>query len=148
MEIKVTVELGPKTFALLNGFNAQVVGAEKENITVEKVEADEAAPTEKPKQTRTRTSKAKEEAAETSKETATTKVEAFEDLDDDAKLEAIKAEVTKHTKKGKSADIKALLLGFDANRASELAPEDYDAFYDAVKRYGAGESVDDIVGLN
>ncbi|EYA03611.1 hypothetical protein M126_3500 [Bacteroides fragilis str. S6L3] len=65
-------------------------------------------------------------------------------MDDDAKLEAIKAEVTKHTKKGKSADIKFLLANFDAGRASELSTEQYDAFFDAITRYGAGEAATDI----
>ena len=69
-------------------------------------------------------------------------------MDDDAKLEAIKTEVTKHTKKGKSADIKFLLANFDAGRASELATEDYDAFFDAITRYGKGENVDKIFPSN
>jgi hypothetical protein len=147
MEIKVTVELGPQTFALINGFSAS---------TTKTAVTEEVAPlVEKPKQPRTRaTAKVEPVQEEAPKEVAApveeapTKSETFADLDDDAKLDAIKAEVTKHTKKGKSADIKALLGGFDANRASELAPEDYDAFYDGVKRYGAGESVDDIIGLD
>lgn len=140
MDVKVTVnvELGPNTLALLsNGFSPSVAKAPKQEE-----KAEEAQPAEKPKTTRTRASKPKEEAAEAP---VKKEAEAFEDMDDDAKLEAIKAEVTKHTKKGKSADIKALLGGFDAARASELAPEDLESFYDAVKRYGAGETVDDIL---
>lgn len=154
MEIKVTVELGPQTFALINGFStAKALEMPKQVVET----AEEVAPlAEKPKQTRTRaTAKVepsqdeapKEVAAPVEEVPASTKPETFTDLDDDAKLDAIKAEVTKHTKKGKSADIKALLGGFNANRASELASEDYDAFFDGVKRYGAGESVDDIIGL-
>lgn len=79
-----------------------------------------------------------------SKPAAAAEKPAFSDLDDDAKLEAIKAEVTKHTKKGKSADIKFLLANFDAGRASELSTEQYDAFFDAITRYGAGEAATDI----
>ena len=137
MEIKVTVELGPQTQALFNGFNTAKA--------VETPKAEVAPQAEKPKPTRTRATAPK---AEPVQDEAPKKSESFEDLDDDAKLEAIKAEVTKHTKKGKSADIKALLGGFDANRASELSADDYDAFFNAVKRYGAGESVDDIIGLD
>lgn len=70
---------------------------------------------------------------------------AFEELDEEAQLEEIKVQVTKHTKKGKSADIKTLLSGFGANRASELATSDYQGFYDAVARYSAGEDVNEIV---
>lgn len=153
MEIKVTVELGPQTFALINGFNAAKVVDTTKAVEAPNQAAEEVAPAEKPKQTRTRaTSKAEAPATEEAPKVEAAKAKdeptAFRDMDDDAKLEAIKAEVTKHTKKGKSADIKALLGGFDANRASELAPEDYNGFMDAVKRYGAGESVDDIIGLD
>lgn len=138
VNVKVTVELGPQTLALLtNGIIAQPA----KKATEEKVEAvEEVAETEKPKTTRTRATSKKAEPKQDAP--------AFEDLDEDAQLEAIKAEVTKHTKKGKSADIKALLSGFDAGRASELDPATYGDFMDAVKRYGAGESVDDIIGLD
>ncbi|MDL1914137.1 MAG: hypothetical protein FDW93_06420 [Bergeyella sp.] len=130
MEIKVIVELGTKTFDLINGFK---LPAEKTvPVVAEKPVEKAAAPvvTEKPKRVR-----AKAEEID------------FASLDDDARLEAIKTEVTQHTKKGKSADIKALLNSFDAGRASELSPEDYEGFYNAVKRYGAGESVESIINL-
>lgn len=69
---------------------------------------------------------------------------AFEDLDADAQLEALKAHVTKHTKKGKSADIKALLSNFGSDRVSTLEAEHYLDFNDVLNRYSAGESVEDI----
>lgn len=57
------------------------------------------------------------------------------------KFEYIKDEVTKHLKRGKSADIKHLLSLFKANCISELAHKDYDAFYDVIKQYGRGEII-------
>ena len=138
VNVTVTVELGPKTIALLTG-GLEMPASAKPVKEVAKSEPAKEEVAEKPKATRTRTTskaKAKEEAPD------------FGELDEDAQLEAIKAEVTRHTKKGKSADIKALLAHFDAGRASELAPEVYPGFFDAIKRYGAGESVDDITSLD
>lgn len=143
-EVKVTVDLGEKTLALLTGgmvVNTPTPKVEpkaealKDETAAPKPEAPKAEP-EKP----TRTRRTKEQIAAEEAQTAN----GWDDMDDDAKLEAIKAEVTKHTKKGKSADIKFLLSNFDAGRASELAPEDYDAFFDAITRYGKGESVEKI----
>lgn len=141
-EVKVTVDLGEKTVALLTGGIAiantvkeSIAEAPKEETAAPKAEAIKAEP-EKP----TRTRRTKEQIAAEEAQTAN----GWDEMDDDAKLEAIKAEVTKHTKKGKSADIKFLLAQFEAGRASELAPEDYDAFFDAITRYGKGESVDKI----
>lgn len=71
--------------------------------------------------------------------------EDFNELDEDAQLDAIKKEVTKHTKKGKTSDIKQLLGLFDVAKASDLDPATYGEFYDLVKRYGAGETAEDIV---
>lgn len=147
-EVKVTVDLGEKTLALLSGGIAIANNAKvKEPIAVEaaKPEApkeETAAPKpEAPKaEPEKRTRRTKEQIAAEEAQTAN----GWDEMDDDAKLEAIKAEVTKHTKKGKSADIKFLLSNFDAGRASELAPEDYDAFFDAITRYGKGESVETI----
>lgn len=137
MEVRVTVELGPLTLALFtNGLAAAQVQAPAQTKEVKTAEVKEVA------------TQAEEEKPKRTRSASKPKTEDFESLDDDAKLEAIKAEVTKHTKKGKSADIKALLAGFDANRASELEADNYNAFFDAVKRYGAGESVEDIVGLD
>lgn len=137
VNVKVVVDLGEKTVALLTG--GMAVNAPIQKVT-SKVEAPKAeaikAESEKP----TRTRRTKEQIAAEEVQTAN----GWDEMDDDAKLEAIKAEVTKHTKKGKSADIKFLLAQFEAGRASELAPEDYDAFFDAITRYGKGESVDNI----
>ena len=144
VNVKVTVDLGEKTVALLTGgmvANTPTPKVEpkaeapKEETAAPKPEAPKAEP-EKP----TRTRRTKEQIAAEEAQTAN----GWDEMDDDAKLEAIKAEVTKHTKKGKSADIKFLLSNFDAGRASELAPEDYDAFFDAITRYGKGESVEKI----
>lgn len=71
--------------------------------------------------------------------------EDFNELDEDAQLDAIKKEVTKHTKKGKTSDIKQLLGLFDVAKASDLDPATYGEFFDLVKRYGAGETAEDIV---
>lgn len=71
-------------------------------------------------------------------------VVAFEDLDEEAQLEALKAHATKHTKKGKTADIKALVANYGAERVSDLDPEYYVEFNDVLTRYSDGESVEDI----
>lgn len=145
--VNVNIELGQQTMAFLTrGFmatNAKLVSTEKvekvkpESIAKPEVPAKPAAPAAPAATTRTQRPAASKPAAAAEKP-------AFSDLDDDAKLEAIKAEVTKHTKKGKSADIKFLLANFDAGRASELSTEQYDAFFDAITRYGAGEAATDI----
>ena len=130
-EVKVTFEAGETIKALMSGFmQPRVINlpnkedekpAATQKPAVEKPAAEKTAATPKPKQ-------------ETS----------FEKMNDDAKLEAIKAEVTKQTKNKKGADIKFMLAQFDANRASELAPEHYNDFYAAILRYGKGEAVTDI----
>lgn len=155
MEIKVTVELGQKTVDLLQNLLNNAPAAKSGSVTETKATAQEAgtadlftqeaATEEKPEAPkRTRRSKAEIEADKAAEEKVTVKDEpaGFADMDEDAQLEAIKAEVTRNTKKGKSADIKALLAFFDAGRASELAADQYPDFYDMVKRYSAGETVD------
>jgi hypothetical protein len=136
VQVNVTVELGPKTLALLTGVGVAPAAPAK-SVTEEAPKAEP----EKPKAEAPKAPKATAPAKPKKEEAP-----AFEDLDEDAQLEAIKAEVTKHTKKGKSADIKALLAAYDAGRASELAPEQYADFFNAVVRYGKGESVEDITG--
>lgn len=135
--VNVNIELGQQTMAFLTrGFmatSAKLVGTEK----VEEAKPESLAKPEVP-------AKPAAPAATTKTQRPAASKPAFSDLDDDAKLEAIKAEVTKHTKKGKSADIKFLLANFDAGRASELSTEQYDAFFDAITRYGAGEAATDI----
>ncbi len=145
-EVRLVLEPSATLVAMFGGVTANKVErvapkaepeAPKEEVAPPaKDEAKPEAQPEKPARTR----RTKEQIA--AEEAAT--ANAWDDMDDDAKLEAIKSEVTKHTKKGKSADIKFLLSNFDAGRASELAPEDYDAFFDAITRYGNGESVDKI----
>lgn len=145
VNVKVTVDLGEETVALLTGgmvVNAPTPKVEpkaeapKEETAAPKPEAPKADVSKTEPEKRTR--RTKEQIAAEEAQTAN----GWDEMDDDAKLEAIKAEVTKHTKKGRSADIKFLLSNFDAGRASELAPEDYDAFFDAITRYGKGESVE------
>lgn len=126
-EVKVTFEAGETLKALMSGFMQPVV--------IEKpVVAEKPAAVEKPVTT---------QKAVVEKPAPKGKA-SFEELDDAAKLEAIKAEVTKQTKNKKGADIKFMLAQFDANRASELAPEHYNDFYAAILRYGKGEAVTDI----
>lgn len=154
-EVKVTFEAGESLKSLLAGLanpavainpvaanpvtaievSKPMAGPSKEE-PAPKPEAPKADTAEKP----TRTRRTKEQIAAEEAQTAN----GWGDMDDDAKLEAIKAEVTKHAKKGKSADIKFLLSNFDAGRASELDPKDYDAFFDTITRYGKGESVEKI----
>lgn len=138
--LKVDVNLGERTLAFLNGI---FTGATAAKVVTESKPAETVKDAPKPAAPAAPVAPAKAQRATAPKPAALEKP-AFSDLDDDAKLEAIKAEVTKHTKKGKSADIKFLLANFDAGRASELAPEQYDAFFDAITRYGAGEAVTDI----
>lgn len=149
VNVNVTVDLGDRTMSLLSGVMATNKALIETTNTVNNVlkkyedapKAVEAAPAPKPEPEKpVRTRRTKEQIAADEARTA----DSWDGLDDDAKLEAIKAEVTKHTKKGKSADIKALLSQFDARRASELNPDDYDAFFDAITRYGEGESVEAI----
>ncbi|MFK2383278.1 hypothetical protein ACIXN7_05730 [Bacteroides fragilis] len=142
--VNVNIELGQQTMAFLTrGFmatSAKLLSTEK----VEEVKPESLAKPEVPAKPAAPAATTKTPRPAASKPAAAAEKPAFSDLDDDAKLEAIKAEVTKHTKKGKSADIKFLLANFDAGRASELSTEQYDAFFDAITRYGAGEAATDI----
>lgn len=142
--VNVNIELGQQTMAFLTrGFmatSAKLVSTEK----VEEAKPESLAKPEVPAKPAAPAATTKTPRPAASKPAAAAEKPAFSDLDDDAKLEAIKAEVTKHTKKGKSTDIKFLLANFDAGRASELSTEQYDAFFDAITRYGAGEAATDI----
>ena len=175
MEIKVTVELGQKTVDLLQNLLNNAPAAKTGSVTETKAtaqeagtadlftqEADEVKPepkTEAPKRTRRSSAEvAAEKAAAESKVTVEVEKEAeapkkdvapdFADLDEDAQLEEIKVYVTRNTKKGKSADVKALLAFMEAGRASELAPDQYETFYDLIVRYTAGEAVDVLTGAD
>lgn len=121
-------------------------GAAKPAEPVEEVEEDDA-----PKGRARRTSKAAEEvkpAANTRARKPAEKVAdepVFADMTDDEKLDEIKAKITLTTKKkGGADDVREILGVFDAGRAGELETKDYDEFYDALTRYRAGESVDEI----
>ena len=143
VNVNVMVDLGQQTAALLVGCLAMVksVPGEAPAAVEAKPETQKAAPAPKEEPEKpTRTRRTKEQIAADEAATAN----GWDDMDDDAKLEAIKSEVTKHTKKAKSADIKFMLANFEAGRASELNPADYDAFMKALARYGNGESVEDI----
>jgi hypothetical protein len=138
-EVKVTFEAGETLKALMSGFMQPVViekpvVAEKPAAVEKPVAIEKPVAVEKPVTTQ---KAVVEKPAPKGKPS-------FEELDDAAKLEAIKAEVTKQTKNKKGADIKFMLAQFDANRASELAPEHYNDFYAAILRYGKGEAVTDI----
>lgn len=159
VNVKVTVDFGVETLAVLTGLKAaaQPETAKTPAPEVAPETANTPAPDEdKPKRTRRTAAEIAAEKAAAVEETPAAKdpepevekAPEFGDLDEAAQLEAIKAEVTRHTKKGKSADIKALLAYFEAGRASELAAEQYPDFYDMVKRYGAGESVNDLTSLD
>lgn len=127
----VFVELGPQTLALLTGnaLSAPVKNEVAAKSEDKKVDAPKTpAPAPKP-------------AAPAAKKEGPVP---FEDMDDEAKLGALKAEVTKHTKKGKSADIKFILAQYDAPKTSVMDATHYDAFYAALQRYGKGETVEEI----
>jgi hypothetical protein len=146
-EVKVTVDLGEKTVALLTGGFAVAKAPEvKEPQKCEEAKPLKALTDAKPPKGGYDSYVPKEPAPKAAKAPKAEPADAngWDELDDDAKLEIIKTEVTKHTKKGKSGDIKFLLANFDAGRASELSTDDYGAFYEAIKRYGKGESVDKI----
>lgn len=128
-EVKVIVELGEKTLTALSGVIAN-------SAKIKEPPSVEDAKPESPKTgSKKNTRRTKEQIAAEKAQT----LNGWDGIDDEAKLEAIKSEVTKHVKKGKSSDIKALLSIFDADRVSELNPMDYDAFFDTIIRYGEDE---------
>ena len=144
MEITVTgtvfVEVGPKTMAILTGVT-NVKSPKTQDVSTDVKIPQE---TEQAKEQKTRTSTKQAVTEDTTKEKTGS---SFADLDDEAKLEAIKAEVTRHTKNRKGADIKWMLAQFNASSVSKIDPidpKDYDAFYNAIMRYGAGEALTDI----
>lgn len=161
MEVKlnVTIELGEKTLGLisaLSGASAPATKAEpktaklapvKDEQEAEAPKEEKAAPAPKAPAASTGKATPAPKAATTAKPAAPApkaKADDFGDLDAEGQLEAIKAQVTKHTKKGKSADIKALLSNFGVAKASELEEGDYADFHAAISRYTAGETVEDI----
>ena len=139
--LTVSIELGPNTFALISGI-MQRAAMPQETSAAPTAQQDNAEKT--PKGGGAGSSKpAKEEPIK--------EAPAFADLTDDEKIEAIKAEVTKHTKRGKSGDIKALLTFVGAGRVSELQGEGIDTFMSLVQRYGKGgegNSIEDLTSLD
>lgn len=151
MEVKVnvTLDLGTATVALLNGlvkgFSAPVMAASPEaKEAVREVVKEQTKVEEKPAATASPAKPAATAKPAPAPKPAAPAKPAFADMNDDDKLETLKAEVTRHVKNKKGSDIKFMLAQFDAGRASDLSPESYDAFYDAIQRYGKGESLSDI----
>lgn len=155
MELIIKVELGEATRSFISQTVAQMIKGgvtastedekpkkELKKQESEKEEEEDEKPTAKiPAKTASLPTK----PAVKAKPTIDEQVAAFIDMaDEEEQLEAIKNEILRHTKKGKSADIKFILGNFDVARASDLAPDDYAAFYTAVLRYGAGEDLEDI----
>lgn len=137
-ELKVTFEAGESIKALVSGLITPTLKVEPKVETPKKEIADQ------PKEEKPKTPKVEKPKSEPKPQK---EAPAFADLDDDAKLEAIKAEVTKQTKNKKGADIKWMLAQFNASSVSKiepLEPEDYDAFFDAITRYGKGDALTDI----
>lgn len=164
MEIKlnVTVDLSDnaKNFlsAVLTGGQAKVASKEVATKAAPKVakpaidepEAEEeTAPVKKvTKAVETKPAKSAETAKKPAiKKPAKEEAPAFEDMNEDEQLEAIRTIVTRHSKKGKTKDIKALLAAFGVERAGDLDKTDYADAFDALTRYDGGESIDDILDL-
>lgn len=165
VNVKVTVDFGDRAMSLFGGImsaNRAIADASNTvNTVLAKYKVPEPAVAEAPKETsktepvkRVWLAKAVEEAPKAVEEApaparepkpSVTLPEGWEDMDDDDRLEAIKVEVTKNTKAGRSVDVRAILLHFGASRASELEPEKYEGFITAILRYGAGEDVNDIL---
>lgn len=156
VNVNVTIDLGDKTISLFRPFAsmaASVDAAIQPKLTqAEPTQTEplaEAAPPKprrapmKPKSEAAPVEPEKQEEPEALAEPAPGSTLA--DMPDDEKLEAIRAEVTANTKKGKSADMRAMLNHFGAARASELDVDNYDAFYGAIKRYGDGETLEAIL---
>lgn len=135
MEVKVIIthELGESTVNLLKSL-AGIANGNAAKMTVvkeaETVKGDaKAAPAEK--------------AKPGPKGKAAIASDAFAGLDADDQLEAIKGEVTKHSKRGKTADMKEIIGHFGAARASEIDPTHYADAYAVLIAYGNGASVAD-----
>lgn len=175
VNVKVTVDLGDRAMSLFGGIiSANEAFAKTSNAVSEALEKYQAANPALPEAAkeqevkpdtpkaesakRVRRAKPEAPAAESPKEEpakepaspektreAVPVIEGWDDMDDDDRLEAIKSEVTKHAKAGRSTDIRAMLSHFGASRASELAPENYEGFITAIRRYGNGETLETIL---
>lgn len=144
INVTVTVELGPNTFALISGIMQRTVVPQETKT--------EAAPTAQADKTEKAPAKGggagKPPKEEPIKEEHVKEVRTFADLTEEEQIEAIKAEVTKHTKRGKSGDIKALLTFVGAERVSNLKGYDIENFMALVQRYGKGEDIDILTSLD
>jgi hypothetical protein len=142
MEFKVTVsiELGPNTFALISGIMQRAT-------TPQDTSAAPTAEKDKTEKAPKGGGAGKAPKVEPTKEDIKAE-RAFDEFTEEEQIEAIKAEVTKHTKRGKSGDIKALLTFVGAERVSNLQGDDIAAFMALVQRYGAGETVDALTSLD
>jgi hypothetical protein len=146
-EVKVTFEAGESIRALVSGLFQPTVMKQLEEKP--SPEPQPIAPTPKPAVPKP--APAPKPASAKPIEEKPSVGSSFADMDNDAKLEAIKTEVTKQTKNRKGADVKWMLAQFDAASVSKtqpLDPKDYDAFYDAITRYGKGEALTDIFPEN
>lgn len=146
--VTVTFEAGESFKALLFGLMKPVIPVEsmpeKELKPTVPVKPTESVKTEKPAVPEKTVAPAKPEKTAASAKSAEPE---FSELDDNAKLEKIKAEVTKLTKNRKGADVKWILGQFDAasvSKTNPLSPESYDDFYEALTRYRKGEALTDI----
>lgn len=119
------------------------------NITTAQLAAIVAALTGAPGEA-TATGKTNKAATAAASATATEATKAaaptFADLDETGKREAILTLTTKHTKKGKSADIRVLLAAFNVKAGKELPIERLDEYYGLLKRYDAGEVMEKLAG--
>lgn len=159
MEVKVNVniELGQTTINALAGILGGAVVTAKAAVVEAPAEEKEKTPAKVASKPAAKPAPkaVEEEAAKPAPKAAAPKPAAkakpvaeeedFNELDEDAQLEAIKKEVTKHTKNGKTSDIKQLLGLFDVGRSSDLDPATYGEFFELVKRYSGGEDLDTIV---
>lgn len=139
IKVNVTVELGAATLAVLTGLTGGTAktgaaAAAKMDVVKEETVKDTAANKPAAGATKPAANKAPVKPA----------APAFEDLDEAGQLEAIQTHVTRHVKKGKSADIKTLLGYYGAKKASELDASVYPAFHEAIEAYGKGTAVEDL----
>lgn len=152
MEVKVVIthELGASTVkalsAIFSGATADTAKAAKMEVVGD---AEVKAPAPKneeqaaPKAEKAKPAPKAEKAKPGPKGKPTFDADAFAALDGEDQLEAIKQEVTKHSKKGKTEDMKAIIKHFGAARASEIDADKYGAAYAALMTYGDGATVAD-----
>ena len=144
--LKITIELDDKQkeaqiLTLLLG-GASATTAEPAKKPAAKQVAGEEEEEEKP------TKKAKAapaKAAAAKKKDGNLSDDEFESYSEEEQFEAFKVIATRHSKKGKTADIKQILEKHGVARMTELEPEQYLAFYQDVVRYDEGEDIDDII---